>query len=167
MAIFPFIEVGDVEQVDDKLRISGVKSFAAKDEAAISEIEIEPETSEGLISVFSSNTKNWFLDWEYATEGMKTISIRVTTDGAPITVTKTISILSVADDKLFSIDDDLFVFETEILTFVPAGRNTFIYEHRAAQIQILEDLYRIGITDIFGDKLTKDSVVDVEEVKDE
>jgi len=165
MAIFPFIEVGENEQVEDRLRISAVKSFAAKDEAAITEIEIEPESSSGFISVFNSNQKNWFLDWEYATDGTKTISVRITTDGAPITSTKDISILTEADDKLFSTDDDLFRFETEILEFVPQGRNTFKYVHREAQTQILEDLYRIGITDTDGDKLTKDAVIDIEEVR--
>ena len=48
---------------------------------------------------------------------------------------------------------------------VPDGRNTFKYVHREAQTQILEDIYRLGITDISGDRLTKDAVLDVEEVR--
>ncbi len=166
MAIFPFIEVGDIEQVNDKIRISGIKSFVSKDEADVTEIEIEPEASAGFISVFNSNSKNWFLDWEYATDGTKVISIRVTTDGAPITKTESIELLTEDDDKLFSVDDDLQVHETDILGFVPVGRNTFKYAHREAQTQIIEDIYRIGITDIFGDKLTKAAFIDVDEVKE-
>lgn len=166
MAIFPFIEVGETEQVDDKLRISAAKSFAAKDENAITEVEIEPESGAGFISVFESNQKNWFLDWEYATDGTKTISVRVTTDGAPVTQTKDIEILTESDDKLFSTDDDLFRHESDILEFVPKGRNTFKYVHREAQTQILEDIYRMGIVDISGDRLTKASILDIEEVRE-
>lgn len=166
MAIFPFIESDSVEQVDDKLRIDASKSFVSKDEAAITAVEIEPEAGNGYISVFDSNPKNWYLDWEYATEGDKTVTVRVTTDGAPVSKTKTITVLSEADDKLFSSDEDLQKHETDVLKYVPSGRNTFKYAHREAQTQILEDLFRIGITNISGQKLTKDAVVDVDEVKE-
>lgn len=166
MAIFPFIEVGETEQVNDKLRISAVKSYAGKDEAsAITDVEIEPEAGAGFISVFSSKVSDWYLDWEYATDGDKVISCRVTTDGSPVTSTKTIAILTEDDDYLFSTDDDLFRSETDILNYVPKGRNTFKYAHRYTQIQILEDLYRIGITDSDGNKLTKAAVVDIDEVR--
>ena len=166
MSLFPFIECGDTEQVFDKMRINASKSFAGKDEtSAITAVEIEPEAGAGFISVFDSNKKNWFLDWEYATDGDKVISCRVTTDGAPVVSTKTITILTQADDNLFATDDDLYRSETDILSFVPDGRNTFKYSHRYCQVQILEDLYRIGITDISGNKLTPAAVVNIDEVR--
>lgn len=166
MAIFPYIELkSTVEQVNDRLRIDVSKSFADKSEAAISNIEVEADTGSGYISVFDSKQSNWFLDWEYATAGTKTVGCRVTTDGSPTIRTIQLEVLSSADDKLFSDDSDLVLIETDILKYVPEGRNSFKYVHRLAQTQILEDLYRIGVTNTSGDKLTKDAVVDIEEVR--
>lgn len=161
MAIFPSLILEPVVQVDDKTRLDGTKSFITSNEAAITLVEIEPISGNGFIDV--SSTK--YLDWQYPTDGTATVSIRITTDGAPITVTKTLEVLTEADDNLFSNDSDLMLHEHDILRYVPSGRNSFLNVHRRAQDRIVEWLAERGIYDSDGDKLTKTNIVDIDEVR--
>jgi len=166
--IFPYIECDEVVQADDKLRISSSKSFASKDEAAISLVEIEPEAGNGFIDVTGATplrADNFYLDWQYATDGSKVISARVTTDGAPTTITKTITVITAAEDNLFSSDQDLAAVENNILKYVPAGKNSFKYLHREAQKQILEWFYINGYRATDGSRLEKEDVIVTEELK--
>ena len=165
MAIFPKISAEKIIQVNDKTRILASQSYVSKDEAAISLIEIEPEALNGFIDVTGSDSDDWYLDWEYSTDGTKTITLRVTTDGSPVTFTKDIEVITEANDKLFSNDNDLKQHETSILKYLPKGKSSYNYVHRNAQNEILEQLYKDGYTDIDGNKFTKDSVVDIEEFR--
>jgi len=166
MSVFPFIETDSVVQVNDKFRIRATKSYISKGEADITLVEIEPEAGDGFIDVTGGSYKDWFLDWQYATDGIKTVTVRITTDGAPVTSTLDVVCLTEVDDYLFSTDQELKTHETDILKYVPEGYNTFKYVHRESQTQMLESLYRIGITDTQGNKLTKDAVIDVDEVRE-
>lgn len=166
MAIFPFIETDSIIQVNDKFRIDSKKTFISKDEADITLVEVEPEAGSGFIDITGTSYKDWYFDWEYASNGEKVISVRVTTDGVPTTKTLTVLVLSEAEDNLFSTDQELKSHESDILKYVPEGKNTFKYMHREAQKQMLEDLYRMGITDINNIKLTKEAIIDIEEVKE-
>lgn len=165
MAIFPNIETEAVVQVNDRFRISAHKTFTTQDEADVTLVEIEPDAGAGFIDVTANSSDNWTLDWEYATDGTKTVSLRVTTDGAPVTVTKDVECLTVADDKLFSTDNDLRQHEADILKYVPRGKNSFIYIHRLCQNEILEQLYKDGYTGYRNEKLTKDNVILTDELK--
>lgn len=166
MAIFPNIETDLILQVDDKIRLDSSKTYVGKDESTeVTLVEIEPEAAAGFINVTGSSFKDWYLDWEYATDGDKVVSCRVTTDGSPVTVTKTITVLSVADDNLFSGDEDLITLESDILKYVPDGRKTFIYMHREAQRQIIEYLNKIGLRRVGGDRLQNEDMLDVDQVR--
>jgi hypothetical protein len=165
MAIFPNLELEDVVQVNDKTRLNAAKSFVSKDEEAITLIEIEPEASAGYVDVTATAAKNWFLDWEYATAGAKVVSCRVTTDGSPTIKTFSLTVTSAADDKLFSADADLVALEHDILRYVPDGRNSFKNVHRKAQSLIVAWLDENGHTDSSGNRLTKDAIIDLEEVR--
>lgn len=167
MAIFPIIESDNTVQLNDKFRIDCTKSYISKGEAAVTLVEIEPHTGDGFIAVTGSPvlSKNWFLDWQYASAGGKTVSVRITTSGAPVTVTKTISAITSATDKLFSTDQDLVAIEHNILKYVPEGRSSFKYIHREAQKQMLEWLYVNGYRKYDGSRITVDEVIDVENVK--
>ena len=160
--IFPVLETEATVQENDKTRLDGRKSFITPDEAAITLIEIEPEAAAGFIDV----TTLQYLDYQYATDGTKTVSIRITTDGAPVTGTVTISVVTAADDKLFSGDAELVAHEPEILNYVRAGRNSFLDVHRTAQDRIITWLDEHRIWDTEGDRLTKDAIIDIEEVND-
>lgn len=169
--IFPLIEAEPIVQVGDKTRISGVKTFKSIDESAITKVEIEPETGAGFIDVSGAaplNSKNWFLDWSYSTDGNKTATIRVTTNGAPSTLTKTIVVISAENDKLWSDDSDLIVHEPDIMGWTKPGRSSFINYHRMAQKRILEWLDNLKVWDKNGNPITKndiDSVMAAEDLK--
>ena len=165
MAIFPLIESEPTVQVSDKTRISAVKSFISKDEPAITKVEIEPEAGSGYIDITGTapiNAKNWFLDWAYATAGSKVVSLRITTALLPTpvvaTFTKTITIITEADDKLWSEDADLVSIEPDILNWVRPGRATYKDYHRAAQKRILEWFDNIKVWDKNGEAFTKDDI---------
>lgn len=159
--IFPKLSLENILQVDDKTRLDGTKSFITVDEAAITLVEIEPEAAAGFIDV----TSNSYLDWSYATDGTKTVSLRITTDAAPITVTKDIEVITEVDDRLFSSDEDLLPHEDDILRFVRPGRSSFLDKHRAAQELIVDWLDHNRIFADDGSKLTKTAIFNVEEVR--
>lgn len=166
--IFPHIEVEAITQVNDRIRIDVSKTHLTPDEAEITLVEIEPESGFGFFNVTSIDQlepENRYLDWEYSTDGIKTISLRVTTDGGPTIITKDISVITEAEDKLFSNDDDLRLIKPDILQWVEPGRNSFNNIHRKAQTEILEWLYKNGYFAADGSKLTKNEVIDVQEVR--
>lgn len=163
MAIFPDLVSDKLVAVDDRLRLDATNTIKTPDEADITLVRIDPGS--GFIDVTGNSAKDWYLDWEYTTDGAKTATVEVTTDGAPVTKTLDITVISVADDKLFSDDQDLKSLETDIIKYLPKGRNSFKYAHREAQNQILQYFYKIGLVDVNGDKLTKDAILDVEEVR--
>lgn len=169
MSIFGNLRLEPVVQQDDLTRLSAIASTKSKDESAITLVEIEPDTGAGFIDVSAAGTlsaDNWYLDWAYNTAATKTVSLRITTSGAPVTITKDINVLSAAVDKLFSNDDDLTKHEPDILNWVVAGRNTFLDYHRRAQSLIL-DYYRVnGYRNEDGTKVSKDELIDLSEVKE-
>ena len=160
--IFPVLELEEVLQINDKTRIDAEKTFVSVDEAAITLIEIEPEAGSGFIDVTSVK----YLDWQYSTDGNKVISLRVTTDGSPVSSTKTLSVLTEASDRLFSSDAELLPYEPNILEWVREGRNSFLDVHRASQDGILSYLDENRIWDSEGNKLTKEAITDLQEVND-
>ena len=123
-------------------------------------VVIEPESGAGFFDV----TENLYLDWQYPTDGDKTISIRITTDGAPVVNTKVLPIISEEDDHLFSSDEQLTAHEPTILGYVRDGRNSFLDVHRSAQDRIINWLDEHRITNSDGGRLTKDAIVNIEEV---
>jgi len=156
--IFPVLELENIVQVNDKTRLKANKSYSP-DGTAITLIEIEPEAAAGFIDVTSSQ----YLDYQYATDGTKTVTLRI--NGSD-TATKTIDVLSQAGDRLFSSDAELVPHEPDIMNYVRAGRNSFLDVHRTAQDRILTWLDEHRIWDINGDKLTKEQIINLEEVND-
>lgn len=166
--IFPKVECDKYAQVSDKIRLDATKTYISKGEPTITIVEIEPEAGAGFVVVTGATpivSKNWFLDWEYATAGTKVVSVRVTTNAAPVTVTSSIEVVTEAVDKLFSCDADLVSIEHNVTKYVPEGRSTFKYLHREAQKQILEWLWINGYRGPENVRLDKDNVLDVEEVR--
>ena len=160
--IFPVLELEETVQKDDKTRLDATKTFISPDEAAITLIEIEPEASAGFIDVTSSK----YLDWQYSTDGDKAVSVRVTTDGAPVSSSLTLPVINSADDKLFSSDAELLPYEPDLLKYVRDGRNSFLDVHRTAQGRIITWLDEHRIWDTDGNRLTKANITDLEEVND-
>ncbi len=166
MAIFPKLTLDRVVQIEDGLRLDATQTFISKDEAAITLVEIEPETGAGFVDVTGSKQKDWFLDWQYSGLSRTVdVTVRVTTDGAPVTFTESLEVLTSTDDKLFSDDYDLLVKEEDILKWLPDGRTSFKYKHRQVQTMIIEDFNERGVVDDDQNKLTKAAFLDIEEVR--
>ena len=160
--IFPILKCENIVQVNDKTRLDATKSFQSPYEAAVTLFEIEPESGAGFFAVGTSK----YLDWAYSSAGEKTATVRITTDGSPVTSTQTLTIISEADDKLFSNDQDLITMEDDILRLLRPGRASFLDKHRMAQFKIIDALDQMGLTDGFGNKLTKLDLFDATEVNE-
>ena len=163
--IFPKLTLETVLQVDDKTRIDASDSFVTNGET-VTDVEIEPEVGAGYISVFNLDQDKWYLDWAYETDGVKTVSVRVTSD-APSVRTKsyTITVLTEAEDALFSVDTDLYPYEPNIKKYLPRGKNSFIYAHRAAQTKIIAFLDEQRVWKEDRSRYRKEDLVDKEEFK--
>ncbi len=164
--MFPNLHFESELQVDDKTRLDASTSYVDKSESELTSIEIEPEAGAGFISVFDSNSRNWFLDYQYATDGVKAVTVSVDNGSGPVTATFNLTVMSVSDDRLFSDDSDLISVRNDILKYLPDGRNSFLNVHRKAQQLILANLDERGIADVDGDRLTKDDVIDLLEVNE-
>jgi hypothetical protein len=160
MAIFANLKTENIIQVDDKVRLDATQSFVSPNEAAISLVEINPDGS-GFIDV----TTNMYLDWQYNEANEYEASVRVTTDGDPTTKTITITVISNDDDKLFSDDSLLISHEPDILKWLMDGKSSFNNIHRRSQELILAWLDEKGYVDVYGNKYTKEAIVDIDEVK--
>ena len=168
MAIFGNLRLEPTVQLDDKTRLDASSSFVSKDEAAITLVEIEPFSGSGFIDVTGTSSRDWYLDWEY-TGGVtrtETVSLRITTDGAPITVTTDIDVTNAADDLLFSQDSDLIRHEPDIMSWVVEGRNSYLDIHRRAQSLIIDHFDIQGWRKRDGSKVEKTDLADIQEVKE-
>lgn len=160
------LEVETTVQVGDKTRLSASKTFVTKGEAEVSKVEIDPDGSGTFIDVTGDGPDDWYLDWIFSGIS-RTVSpvLRVTTDGSPVTATKNISVVTAADDMLFSTDKDLMTLEPDVMKYVPDGRASWLAMHRAAQEKILDAIAKMGILASDGTKITKAQVLDVDEVR--
>lgn len=166
MAIFGNIELEAKVQTNDKTRINCSKSFVSKDNPAITLVKIKPEASGSFITVSGSPVlaKDFVLDWEYTSSGSKTVTLEITA-GSVETFTKTIEVVTPSADCLYSSDSDLTAIEPDILKWIPAGRNSFLNVHRAAQGLILDWLDSIRVWRDDGTKLTKEDLKLTDDLK--
>lgn len=165
MAIFGVLDVEPKVQVNDKTRLQAKRSFVSKDEAAITLVEIDPDGTTGFIDVTGSSASSYFLDWAYTTDGSKTVTLRITTDGAPVTTTETIEVVTAANDKLFSTDQDLLSYEKEVFDLLPDGHSSFNYLHRKVQTLILDWFNEQGYRTTDRSKITVDELLDTNEIR--
>lgn len=159
-----------VAQIGDIVRLSATKTFAPKESPAIIKLEIEPEAASGFINVTGAvpiNSKNWFLDWVYLTDGPKIISVKVTQVGNIETIMVfTVDVLTKLNDNLYSGDNDLIYLEHDVLNYLPQGRSNYNYLHRKVQDQILDWLDGIRVTRVDGSKLQKQDLNSVKDIKE-
>jgi hypothetical protein len=166
--IFPHLDFEKIVQVNDKTRLDAGKTFLSPDSNPIQVLEIRPENSD----IFYNVTTAKFLDWSYATDGEKVVTLRITTGvnnltlDTPVEFQYQLNVLSEEDDNLFSNDNDLVQYEDDILKYIRKGRNSFLDKHRAAQSFIISELDRRRIVNSDGTRITKDQIKDIEEVRE-
>lgn len=162
LAIFAVLQSDHVAQVGDKTRLDASSSFASP-VAAITKVEIKPATDAEFIEV--SPEQPW-LDWIYTEAGLFTPSLRVTTGEGEAAVTglgmTEITVLTEEDDRLFSSDSDLKGVVPLIYRYLPDGRASFKYAHRASQEIILD---RINRRMKSGAWLSAEAVANIEQVR--
>lgn len=163
MAVFPILEVEPIVQIGDKTRLSALKSFIAPVDANFDLMRIKPNAASPYITI----TDNEYLDWVYSASGVQTVTLYVQQNCpyASGEIEKDISVVTEAQDNLFSNDQDLRLHEPEILKWVVDGRSSFLDMHRRAQVLILKWLDKEGYVDVNGNPFTKTAIVDIEEVK--
>lgn len=164
MAIFIDAKVEPVVQVDDRLRIDVSDTLIPKGETAPTSVKIKPEASGSFIEVYSSKQSEWWLDWVYLTAGSKVVSVEID-NGTVFSKDFAVEVVTSATDSLFSSDQDLFNIEPDLIKYLPKGKSSFLWMHRKAQAEILEQLYKDGFLGSDGEKLTKAEILDVSEVK--
>lgn len=164
--IFPILKVENILQVDDKTRLDATKTFITGNEL-VTNVEIEPFDGSGFISVYNDgDSSKWHIDWAYEAAGDKVPSVRVTTD-LPDTKTKTFAttVITEAEDFLYSNDDDFAPYEPTIDRHLPRGKSSFIYAHREAQTKILEYLDEQRIWKIDHEPFTKEDITNREQFR--
>jgi hypothetical protein len=167
LAIFPKLEIEAKIQIGEKTRINATKSYKTQGEAAITLVRIRPDSLVATWFTVSDvlDASTYWLDWEYSAAGDYICQIEITTNGAAVTNSATITVVAEATENLFSKDGDISTQEPDILKFVKDGKTGFNDFHRFAQASIMDEIYRARIFNTDGGKLTVAEVLDVEELK--
>lgn len=161
--IFINLKKEDKIQVGDKTRLDVSGTFITSGTGAtITLIEIDPDNT----ATFFDVTSNQYLDWVYALDGDQTINVRVTDSDTNVeNKSFTLSAISVADDNLFSKDEDLVASEGDIYLYLREGRTTFLDKHREAQQRILGELDRSGMVKRDGGRYEPSDITEIEEFR--
>lgn len=171
--IFPVISTDKVVQVNDKFSIDLRKTYASKITDPITSVTVDVGEAGVPLIELGPNKSNWLFAYQYPTNGIKTIEVKVTTsDGAEsdpvITVYESeisIAVLDADEDNLFSDDQDLKNIKTDILKWLGDGRTSFKYAHRQSQEQMIEWFKVNGYLKFSGDYFVKADFEDIEEVR--
>jgi hypothetical protein len=167
VAFFIKIDNEPIVQTNDKTRISVERSFVTGDDAfqADTEIVIDPGDGTGEQEI---DYDVLYLDHAYTSAATRTITakMRAAGGGAWTEKTASISVLAPATENLFSDDAALQINESNIMSFLREGRNSFLDVHRRAQAIILDWLDAQGIHDDDDVRLTSAAIVDTQEVKE-
>ena len=159
--IFPKLSHESIIQVGDKLRFSAVDSFST--DGQITEILINPDDSQMVsYSIFNEDQERWFIDWAYQSSGEKTIILKVLVGIEEEEKEFTINVISETDDALLSKDSDLFPYEPNVKKYLPLGKSSFNYVHRAAQEKILAYLDEQRIWKNDNSRYTKEDLINIE-----
>jgi hypothetical protein len=158
--IFPKLNYEKEIQEGDKLRLNACQSFVNAGE--ITDVLIQPSTGDLPISIFGNgHPENWFLDWAYDSEGEITIKVKVVTDLDEKEKEFTINVVSSEDDALLSSDNDLYPYEPTLNKYLPLGKSSFIYAHRAARDKVLAYLDEQRIWKHDNSRYTKEDLRDI------
>ena len=181
--IFIDIKSDETVQVGDKIRFDLSKSFVARPKITsvdITKIEVDPIGGTSWITIHDSSipsiklaVKDWYFDWVYlttddiTTDHHQPISFRFTASDSTTKI-KTINttLLTAAQDNLFSSDNDLISHEPDILKWLPEGRSSWNYVHRRAQQRILSYLFEKGYKNTDGSPFSKDQILEKYDVKE-
>lgn len=162
--IFGVIKCDDKVLTGDKLRVSVGESFLAPGLAFTTTVSHEVSTDGG--TTWYDITAKKQIDWIFMTAGVKTISLRLnTTLPSTQTFTKTVTVLDLTAQKLFSNDTDLYSLDPEIDQYLPKKWSSWNIVHLKSQEYIMDWLDEKRIFKQDGSKYVVDDLLDLQEVK--
>lgn len=161
--IFGVIKSDDKVFTGDQIRIDVSSSFLAPNKT-FGTISHEISVDSGVTWYNVSSKK--LVDWIFTTSGDKTISLRLNTSTAETqTFTKTVSVLDLTAQNLFSLDSDLYILEPEIDQYLPKRWSSWNLVHYKAQAYIIDWLDEKGFKKQNGTKYAVADLLDKQEVK--
>ena len=106
------------------------------------------------------------ITWMFSVVGNQTIYLRLTSTTGSQVSQKTIEVLDLTAQKLFSNDTDIAAYEPDILKWLPKQWSSWNVIHLRAQNHILSNLLEKRIVSESGANYTKDDIQNILEVKD-
>lgn len=162
MARFGIIKLDEKVFTGDKLRIDVSASFLSPDETFAT---VSHEVSvDGGVSWYNITAKK-YVDWLFSTSGAKTISLRLTTTLGNTIFTANTTVLNLTTQKLFSKDNDLYAYETDIDSYLPKRWSSWNLIHLEAQKYIMDWLDEKQIFKEDGSKYIVDDLHDLDQVR--
>jgi len=163
--LFPKADIDKKVQNYDMFRIDASKSFFTGDIEDLTDVNIYPEfaTDPGVVfNLITEDQECWVLDWAYKTEADYTVKIEMKTSTLTEEVTYIVTSVTSSEDNLLSDDSMIYALESELKRYVPEGRNSWKYLHRAARNEMLDYMYRNHIvnpdgTEILASQLKSES----------
>lgn len=133
-----------------------------------------PDEAAAVIShEFSIDNTNWInvtqkkdIAWMFSVTGNQTIYLKLTSTTGSETFQKTITVLEIAAQKLFSNDTNIAAFEPDIMKWLPPQWSSWNIIHLRAQDHILNILAEKRIVSQSGAAYTKDDISNRQEVRD-
>lgn len=163
MSIFGVIKTDDKVFTGDQLRIDVSGSFLAPG-STFATVSHEISLDEGVTWFNVSAKKS--ADWIFSTAGEQIITLRLTTSTATTqTFTKTVTVIDLTAQKLFSLDSDLYIIEPEIDQYLPKRWSSWNLVHLKAQEYIIDWLDEKKTFKRDGSKYTVNDILDLQEVK--
>lgn len=138
---------------NNKITISAPASFQFK------ECSVSAQSFFDIDEALASHTSD---SVEY---GNKIVTVTVGNGTLSDTKYFYIKCYSVSGDKLFCSDGDLIAHEPDIMKWCPDGKSSFKNVYRRSQKLIISWLDKNGYVNTFGDKYTKNDIIDIEEVR--
>jgi PKD repeat protein len=162
MSAFAILKSDDKVFEGDKLQLDASQSFVTPDDAfAATSHQISFDAGSTWINITTLKK----LDYIFSTSGDKTIQLKVTSTGGTQTVSKTVTVLDLTEQALFSKDADLYLYEPEIDRYLPKKWSSWNLIHLAAQQFIIDWLDENAITKSDGEKFAVADFGDSQQVK--
>jgi len=142
---------------NDKTRLDPSSSFSNGDPITSASVSIDGGVAIDVL-------EQMYLDYEFSAES-HTIELTISDGTLSDVESKTVEVLTAANDIIFSSDSDLVAMEDDILKYVREGKSTFIDKHRIARDLILDELDANRIYKEDGSRYAASDVADIDDFK--